>query len=296
MVSLTDQSIRWKRSVKGRDTCTGTMRDGVVGQYYYQHRTYAAQLGRFVSRDPLGSIDGPSLYQGYFVGAAVDPSGQCAVPTEYCGPDATDLLVEELQFATETWSRQIRYWTGGFFRFRWYLGVGRWNHMLAIGPQLDWTNLSSGFFTDNDRNVFCPTKKCKNTYRICGTCVHDHFIGNIMFGYWCRLHRIYDPVANGAGHMAQIIGDTESRGWDKPWDQAGYQLGRILSEGNFRLGMPMTRSSVCALLKGNSVGAGYFDLANQTGNSLSHCVACPKGLDGGIRRWAKRFNGGYTPF
>jgi len=36
---------------------------------------YAAGLGRFVSRDPLGYVDGMGLYAGYFAPNSVDPSG-----------------------------------------------------------------------------------------------------------------------------------------------------------------------------------------------------------------------------
>ncbi len=36
--------------------------DGEAGLYYYRHRVYAAELGRFVSRDPIGYEDGPDLY------------------------------------------------------------------------------------------------------------------------------------------------------------------------------------------------------------------------------------------
>ena len=38
-------------------------------------RFYAAQLGRFISRDPLGFVDGFSLYRAYFVPVGVDPWG-----------------------------------------------------------------------------------------------------------------------------------------------------------------------------------------------------------------------------
>jgi RHS repeat-associated protein len=38
-------------------------------------RFYHAQLGRFISRDPLGYVDGMSLYRAYFVPGGVDPSG-----------------------------------------------------------------------------------------------------------------------------------------------------------------------------------------------------------------------------
>lgn len=36
---------------------------------------YSAQLGRFISRDPLGFVDGMNLYRAYFVPGGVDPIG-----------------------------------------------------------------------------------------------------------------------------------------------------------------------------------------------------------------------------
>ena len=43
---------------------------------YKRARIYAAQLGRFISRDPIGYVDGMSFYRAYFVPTAVDPLGQ----------------------------------------------------------------------------------------------------------------------------------------------------------------------------------------------------------------------------
>jgi RHS repeat-associated protein len=42
---------------------------------YKRARIYSAQLGRFISRDPLGFVDGMSLYRAYFVPDAMDPTG-----------------------------------------------------------------------------------------------------------------------------------------------------------------------------------------------------------------------------
>ena len=42
---------------------------------YKRARIYSAQLGRFISRDPLGFVDGMSLYRAYFVPGGMDPSG-----------------------------------------------------------------------------------------------------------------------------------------------------------------------------------------------------------------------------
>ncbi len=55
---------------------TGRRHDaGGTGLMYFRARYYSAELGRFVSRDPLGFVDGMSMYRGYFVVNGVDPSG-----------------------------------------------------------------------------------------------------------------------------------------------------------------------------------------------------------------------------
>ena len=56
-------------------TYTGRRFDEETGLYYYRSRDYHAKLGRFVSRDPIGYLDGPSLYCAYFVPNKTDPSG-----------------------------------------------------------------------------------------------------------------------------------------------------------------------------------------------------------------------------
>ncbi|MGK7955408.1 MAG: RHS repeat-associated core domain-containing protein, partial [Crocosphaera sp.] len=54
---------------------TGRRFDEETGLYYYRARYYDADQGRFISRDPLGYVDGISLYRGYFVPNGVDPFG-----------------------------------------------------------------------------------------------------------------------------------------------------------------------------------------------------------------------------
>ena len=42
---------------------------------YFRARYYSPQLGQFISRDPLGYVDGMSQYRAYFVPGGVDPWG-----------------------------------------------------------------------------------------------------------------------------------------------------------------------------------------------------------------------------
>ena len=56
-------------------TFTGRQFDKETGLMYFRARYYDTSTGEFISRDPLGYIDGMSLYRGYFVPGGVDPSG-----------------------------------------------------------------------------------------------------------------------------------------------------------------------------------------------------------------------------
>ena len=61
-------------------TFTGRRLDDETGLFYYRNRYYHAQLGRFVTRDPIGYEGGGwNLYAAYFVPNRVDPHGTIQV-------------------------------------------------------------------------------------------------------------------------------------------------------------------------------------------------------------------------
>ena len=46
--------------------------------WYFRARYFSDEMGRFISRDPLGYVDGMSLYNGYFAESfKLDPLGTC---------------------------------------------------------------------------------------------------------------------------------------------------------------------------------------------------------------------------
>ena len=60
---------------QNRYTYTGREWDNAISLYHFRARYYDAQQGRFISRDPLGFVDGTSLYRAYFGQFGLDPFG-----------------------------------------------------------------------------------------------------------------------------------------------------------------------------------------------------------------------------
>ncbi|OVE77858.1 hypothetical protein BVX99_01495 [bacterium F16] len=82
--SLTSGSVTQRYTYNGRELSETS------GDYYFRNRIYSADLGAFLSRDPLGFIDGPSLYSGYFGQAvSVDPMGTMVGKVVPCHPHQT---------------------------------------------------------------------------------------------------------------------------------------------------------------------------------------------------------------
>jgi len=60
----------------GYKGAVGYYTDSDTGEIYVRARTYQPVIGRWLSMDPLGFVDGSSLYRGYFVPDGTDPSGE----------------------------------------------------------------------------------------------------------------------------------------------------------------------------------------------------------------------------
>ena len=65
---------------KESDDCeTSRRNDEESGLMYFRARYYDPNTGEFISRDPLEYVDGMSLYRGYFVPDATDPTGKVCI-------------------------------------------------------------------------------------------------------------------------------------------------------------------------------------------------------------------------
>lgn len=65
-----------KLSIQNYYGFTGRRYDAETGLYYFRARYYNAELGRFISRDPLTFVDGMNMYAGYFsLYGLTDPMG-----------------------------------------------------------------------------------------------------------------------------------------------------------------------------------------------------------------------------
>jgi len=65
---------------------TGREFDPESGLYYFRARYWNTSLGRFISRDPAGYVDGYNLYAGYYEVKTTDPMGFAVVILETYRP------------------------------------------------------------------------------------------------------------------------------------------------------------------------------------------------------------------
>jgi len=96
-----------------RYTFTGRELNEASGDYYFRYRMYGA--GGFLSRDPLGYVDGMSVYSGYFAGGLTVDSFGKARNTIWYPPTANqnDLPYGGLKYLRGAWEDAIKSKLGG---------------------------------------------------------------------------------------------------------------------------------------------------------------------------------------
>lgn len=254
--------------------------DADTGLVAYELRIYSAELGRFVSKDPIGESGFQVLLRGRtsrkriterlytFVGNhpgdSIDVIGleEC----DYCGPDVTEFFLNLINSAIE--------WRAGFAASRFDGAMWFWKN----GMNMDWSSSTGPYKAcDSEGKTACPSgAKCANTYWLCGECVHDHWIGNFMYGFIGRLFFIPDWVMDAGGEWAQ--GDDV----DEPsWDTAGYHISRNVYDMLKDESVPVM--SLCDALKSDPK---LWETANDTSavgenypkphaSGYKDCTKCP---------------------
>ena len=251
--------------------------DAETGLGYWGYRYYSPGLGRWISRDPIGERGDSALcrYCGNRSPSAVDPLGLQHDPASqpcchYCGPDVTEFLLHLINNAI-TNLRKSRL-------------AGTW-WLFEHGEQLDWARAFT-IRDDDTGDALCPSgSECQNTYWLCGECVHNHWIGNFMYGFIGRLFRLPDWEVNWGAKWAQHLGTPGKD--DPPWDTAGYGIARRLFDRLKEDPQAALRpGELCELLKEDSA---LWARANDTSVSSSKypephargykaCEKCPYAL------------------
>ncbi|MBX3417067.1 MAG: RHS repeat-associated core domain-containing protein [Pirellulaceae bacterium] len=80
-------TLRTTSLYNNRYTYTGREWDPDFNLYHFRARLYDPIAGRFITRDPLGYVDGMSLYRGYFGLNGTDPGGLTWKHSVKSGPD-----------------------------------------------------------------------------------------------------------------------------------------------------------------------------------------------------------------
>jgi RHS repeat-associated protein len=68
-------TVQTSSTAGNRYTYTAREWDATLGVYHFRARWMSGLTGRFLTRDPIGFKDGPSLYRAYFGPSGTDPSG-----------------------------------------------------------------------------------------------------------------------------------------------------------------------------------------------------------------------------
>lgn len=194
---------------------------------------YKPRAGRFLNCDPIGERGGANVYAFVRNGSVnrIDPLGlQASQPTtsracDYCGPDMTSWFTEEVNIHGAFW-RSSQANVGVALRPLYF-------KRYAASIPYKWTK----FETTN-----CPSgDKCKGTVSLCGTCIHNSELGNVMYGAMAKVWMRGEGLIVGG---AVAWGGTNSNE-DMAGVVGGLTLGDPVRDG------PITQSKMCELLKGN---------------------------------------------
>jgi RHS repeat-associated protein len=231
---------------------TGRRLDPETGLYYYRARHYDPAEGRFLQRDPLGSISGLNLYRYAWdrPTAFRDPTGTTCTDS-LCGPDITSHL-SNLKAAV--WGR--------FKLAPWWLKLSAcvWDVLAEVQELYSLGSIRG-------RQGACPTHDCFGTVWMFGSCVMGYEANYFIFGVIARLCEVTNLDFENPGPYISILLYKALRGtfekdYAAPWTaemwrvyrnsmwalSAGYQ--KAFPSANITAPYPQAKCRYCEKYKG----------------------------------------------
>ena len=164
---------------------TGYSQCSEIGSYYARARMYSPRLGRFVNRDPMGYVDGYSLYNAFFAPNKTDSTGMSC---DLCGPDVTvqvrKVLAAVVRYYNDLSAGDKVKLIDDVFSFD---AAGAWDIFDLAKSGQSWVD------KEPYKSAGCATGKCARTVSIDGEC---HYMGDVNYVLYGKLGWLGDVSKN----------------------------------------------------------------------------------------------------
>ncbi len=245
---------------------------------YQRARYYDCSTGEFTSQDPLDYVDGTSLFRGYFVPNATDPSGTDIKPivapdlpeiadarrnqndidgisgpciTSYCGPDTTREFTRYLASVAPTLRSLPSDQVGAIQGVIWLYSHGTDIDFLLGSPHAI-ALLFPG----------CSTGRCYGSVEFCGKCVRPTVLSNILYGVISMAHGVTEEWATfGAGFVDTHGGEGLEQ---KCAYKIGYQIWKNLLQYST---VHHSKANICKIFNDTSNSRSCFP-------DFQNCPSC----------------------
>jgi hypothetical protein len=143
-------------------------------------------LGTFISFDPMGYVDGTSLYSAYFVPNGLDPEGLADSPTsattpvacpDKCGPNVTAEIADLLSRMEADFKRKSDGMKKAICRSLYARGSGdsAWDSQLM-------SKSGDNKYQKESEDAGCATGQCRLTFQYRDQCYYGGTLNYIVYG------------------------------------------------------------------------------------------------------------------
>jgi RHS repeat-associated protein len=175
-------------------------RDKVSGMCLYEYRQLNSALGKWLSMDPIGTLDGPSIY-AFIRNNSVNSSDYLGLCQKLCGDDVTQTLYNTIQDI----SRTFKMWKKAEKREA-CMSLTIWR---AVGMATAW---DIPYLKGVGENVVPPHLKqdlfdpepCRRTVTVAGRCYYGGAVNYVMYGHAFKLcNDEFPPPFSGVADFTQ---------------------------------------------------------------------------------------------